>query len=42
MRREAVGNTPREHHHIGTSQNSFEHIGTFLRQKAGDPAIHVR
>jgi hypothetical protein len=36
-----VGNTPQEHHHIGVSQNRFEHIGTFLRQHAGDPAVQV-
>jgi hypothetical protein len=40
--REAVGNTPHEHHHIGVSQNQFEHLGTFLRDHSGDPAIKVR
>lgn len=38
---EIVGNTPQEHHHIGLSQNLHEHIGTFLRKHAGDPAIKV-
>lgn len=40
--REAVGTTPHEHHHIGVSQNQFEHLGTFLRDHSGDPAIKVR
>jgi hypothetical protein len=39
---EAVGNTPQEHHHIGVSQNQFEHLGTFLRDHSGDPSIKVR
>lgn len=30
------------HHHIGTSQRTYNHIGTFLRKNAGDPAIQVR
>jgi hypothetical protein len=38
---EVVGSAPQEHHHLGISQNRFEHIGTFLRHHAGDPAIHV-
>lgn len=29
------------HHHIGTSQHIYNHIGTFLRRNAGDPAIQV-
>lgn len=29
------------HHHIGMSQNEFEHIGTFLQRNSGDPAIKV-
>ena len=39
---EMVASTPEEHHHIGLSQNKFEHIGTFLRKQSGDPAIRVR
>lgn len=31
-----------EHHHIGTSEASYEHIGTFLRSGAGDPALKVK
>jgi hypothetical protein len=30
------------HHHIGVSESKYEHIGTFLRLRAGDPAIRVR
>jgi hypothetical protein len=40
-RSDPVGGTPQEHHHIGVSQKRFEHIGTFLRRHAGDPAIQV-
>lgn len=29
------------HHHIGTCQHSYEHIGTLLRNNLGDPAIKV-
>lgn len=36
---EAVAHAPQEHHHIGSSQNVYEHIGTFLRNHSGDPAI---
>lgn len=32
---------PEAHHHIGTSQNSYQHIGSFLRDHSGDPAIKV-
>jgi hypothetical protein len=39
---ETVGTTPHEHHHIGVSQNHYEHIGTFLQKHSGDPAISVR
>ena len=38
---EPVANTLQEHHHIGLAQNRYEHIGTFLRKHAGDPAIQV-
>jgi hypothetical protein len=38
---EQVAKTSQEHHHIGVSQNHHEHIGTFLRRNAGDPAIKV-
>jgi hypothetical protein len=31
-----------QHHHIGVSQNQYEHIGTFLQKNARDPAIKVR
>ena len=30
------------HHHIGTSQSNPVHIGKFLQDNAGDPAIKVR
>ena len=33
--------TPQGHHHIGTSHNQFEHIGTFLNRNSGDPATKV-
>lgn len=29
------------HHHIGISQNNYEHVGTFLQQCIGDPVIQV-
>lgn len=29
------------HYHIGESENVYQHIGTFLRNNAGDPAIKV-
>lgn len=32
----------RDHHNIGLSQYSYEHIGTFLRVHAEDPAVKVR
>lgn len=31
-----------KHHHIGKSQEHYEHIGTFLRAHAYDPAVKVR
>lgn len=34
--------SPSVHHHIGKSQNLPYHIGTFLQQHEGDPAIQVR
>lgn len=34
--------TPDVHHHIGKSQNYPEHIGLFLQQHAGDPAVKVK
>jgi hypothetical protein len=40
-RNERVANTPEAHHHIGRSENQFEHIGTFLNAHAGDPAVKV-
>jgi hypothetical protein len=40
-RREAISKEPQQHHHIGRSQNQYEHIGTFLRRHAGDPAVMV-
>jgi hypothetical protein len=40
-RRERVVGSPSAHHHIGCSQNNYEHIGTFLHKHAGDPAIQV-
>jgi hypothetical protein len=39
---ELVAKTPQEHHHIGVSQNEYDHIGTFLQKNSGDPAIKVR
>jgi hypothetical protein len=39
---EPVPISPQEHHHIGASQNEFQHIGTFLNKNAGDPAIKAR
>src|SRR5882762_3314981 len=39
---ETVAKTPHEHHHIGASQNQFEHIGTFLRRNSEDPAVKVQ
>lgn len=36
---EDVATTPDAHHHIGLSENRYEHIGTFLRTNSGDPAI---
>jgi len=38
---EAVDSTLLQHHHIGKSENMHQHIGTFLRNNAGDPAIKV-
>lgn len=29
------------HHHMGKSQNNYEHIGTFLSSNACDPAVKV-
>jgi hypothetical protein len=40
-RNEPVASTPQEHHHIGTSQNHFEHVGMFLQRHSGDPAVKV-
>lgn len=39
--REQVSKDPEAHHHIGKSQNHFEHIGTFLQVNSGDPAVKV-
>jgi hypothetical protein len=39
---ERVGTTPHEHHHIGLSENTYDHIGTFLQRNSGDPAVKVR
>lgn len=33
---------PQIHHHIGRFESNHEHIGTFLRQRSGDPAVQVR
>jgi hypothetical protein len=38
---EGVATTPEAHHHIGMSENRYEHIGTFLRSHSGDPAMKV-
>jgi len=40
--REVVPNILHGHHHIALSQKYHEHIGTFLRTNAGDPATTVR
>jgi len=40
-RAEDVATHPDVHYHIGSSQNRYEHIGTFLRQTEGDPATKV-
>lgn len=29
------------HHHMGKSQKEYDHIGTFLANNSGDPAIKV-
>ena len=39
--RKHVASTPQKHHHISVSQNDHEHIGTFLQDNVGDPAIQV-
>jgi hypothetical protein len=39
---EKVPKTPQGHHHMGVSQNQYEHIGTFLNRTSGDPATKVR
>ena len=33
--------SPVAHHFIGASQNIYDHIGTFLRANADDPAVKV-
>lgn len=38
---EDVATTPDAHHHIGLSENRYEHIGSFLNAHSGDPAIEV-
>lgn len=38
---EQVAKTTEAHHHIGQSENHFEHIGTFLRSHSHDPAVKV-
>jgi hypothetical protein len=38
---EKVPKTPLGHHHVGVSQNHYEHIGTFLNRTSGDPATKV-
>jgi hypothetical protein len=38
---ETVARTPQQHHHIGISQNQYQHIGTFLQRNSGDPAVKV-
>lgn len=38
---ETVVADPQKHHHISCSQNNYHHIGTFLRNNAGDPAVKV-
>jgi hypothetical protein len=38
---EPVVKRPQEHHHIGISQDHYEHVGSFLQRNSGDPAIKV-
>jgi hypothetical protein len=38
---ENVASAPEAHHHIGSSQNRYEHIPSFLHAHEGDPAILV-
>jgi len=38
---EVVEKTSQPHHHIGISQKLYVHVGTFLRENSGDPAIKV-
>lgn len=33
--------SPDTHYYIGKSQNEVEHIGMFLSNNAGDPAVKV-
>lgn len=36
-----TGKALKERYHIGQSENTYNHIGTFLRNNEGDPAIQV-
>lgn len=33
--------SPEQHHHISKNENTYEDIGTFLRNNADDPEIKV-
>jgi hypothetical protein len=41
IRPETLTNTANVHHHIGKSQDHWEHLGSFLQKHSGDPAIEV-
>ena len=36
-----TGKALKRRYHIGESENTYEHIGTFLRNNAGDPTVKV-
>lgn len=36
-----TGKALKDRYYIGQSQNEYQHIGEFLRNNAGDPAVHV-
>lgn len=38
---EHIATDPDTHYNIGASQNQHQHIGTFLSENEGDPAIKV-
>lgn len=38
---QVTGKALKHRYYIGKSENNYRHIGTFLRNNAGDPAIKV-